>query len=74
MVTVQELKKFVSVYQAAENVEEVAKAMGGWKREKVASQASQLRKKGIPLKKFSRDKLTEDDLAELTALCNGKKK
>lgn len=71
MVTMTELKKFVKTYQAAESVADVAKAMG-WKREKVASQASQLRKKGIPLKKFSREKLTDDDLAELVGICNGK--
>ena len=72
MVTMAQLEKFVKLYQEAESVDEVCKAMG-WKREKVASQASQLRKKGVPLKKFSRDKLTETDLAELTALCDGKK-
>jgi len=72
MVTMTELKKFVKVYQDAESVQAVADAMK-WKREKVASQASQLRKKGIPLKKFSREKLTDDDLAELAGLCNGKK-
>ena len=71
MVTLQDLKKFVKFYQAADTVDAVAKEMG-WKKEKVASQASQLRKKGIPLKKFSRDKLTDDDLADLTKLC-GKK-
>ena len=72
MVTLSELKKFVKVYQAAESVDAVAKEFG-WKKEKVASQASQLRKRGIPLKKFSREKLTDQDLAELTALANGKK-
>lgn len=72
MTTLNELKKFVKTYQAAESTEEVCQKMG-WKREKVASQASQLRKKGIPLKKFSRDKLTDGDIADLTELCNGKK-
>ncbi len=71
MVTLAELKKFVKVYQAADTVDAVAKEFG-WKKEKVASQASQLRKKGVPLRKFSRDKLTDGDLADLTALC-GKK-
>ncbi len=72
MVTLQELKKFVKVYQAAESVDAVAKEFG-WKKEKVASQASQLRKKGIPLKKFSREKLTDADLADLTKLCGAAK-
>ena len=71
MSTMAELKKFVKFYQGAESVDAVAKEFG-WKKEKVASQVSQLRKKGIPLKKFARDKLTDGDLAELTALC-GKK-
>jgi hypothetical protein len=71
MITMTDLKKFVKIYQDAESVADVAKAMS-WKHEKVASQASQLRKKGIPLKKFSREKLTDDDLAELAGLCNKK--
>ena len=71
MITMSELKKFVKVYQAAESIDAACKEMN-WKREKVASQASQLRKKGIPLKKFSRGKMTDDDLADLMKLCNGK--
>jgi len=71
MVTMVQLEKFVKLYQEAESVEEVCKAMN-WKREKVASQASQLRKKGVPLRKFSRDKLSDGDIAKLTKLCGSK--
>ena len=71
MVTMVQLEKFVKVYQAADSVDSIAKEFG-WKREKVSSQASQLRKKGIPLKKFSRDKLTDGDIAKLTKLCGSK--
>ena len=71
MVTVAQLEEFVKLYQSAESVDEVCKAMN-WKREKVASQASQLRKKGVPLRKFSRDKLSDGDIAKLAKLCGSK--
>ena len=71
MVTVAQLEEFVKLYQSAESVDEVCKAMN-WKREKVASQASQLRKKGVPLRKFSRDKLSDTDIAKLAKLCGSK--
>ena len=71
MVTMAQLEKFVKLYQEAESVDEVCKAMN-WKREKVASQASQMRKKGVPLRKFSRDKLSDGDIAKLAKLCGSK--
>ena len=70
MVTMADLKTFVQVYQAAENLDAVASQMG-WEKQKVSSQAQLLRRKGIPLKKFSRERLSRDDLAELAALCEG---
>ena len=72
MVTMAELKKSVQVYQGAETMDVVAKEMG-WKKEKVSPQAQQLKKKGIPLKKFSRNRFSDSDVAELAALCNGEK-
>ena len=73
MVTMSDLKRFVKVYQAADSVDAVAKEMN-WKKEKVSSQSQLLRRKGIPLKKFSRNRLTDSDVAELAALCsNGEK-
>ena len=71
MVSMADLKKFVTVYQAAGTLDEVAEKMG-WEKQKVSSQAQLLRRKNIPLKKFSRNQLSEADLKELAALCNGK--
>ena len=67
-VSVGDLKRFVAFYQAADSVNQVATKMG-WKRGKVLSQASGLRKKGVPLKKLGRKHLTESDIKSLVDIC-----
>lgn len=68
-VTIDELKRFVEIYQAANSAVEVAEKTG-WKIEKVRTQATRLRKNGVPLKKFTKKSaLTTADLTSLKALC-----
>lgn len=52
-VTADELKQFVKTYQEASSIAEVAKKMA-WKVEKVRTQATRVRKAGVPLKAFKR--------------------
>lgn len=70
-VTVDELQKFVKVFKAATSIDEVVEKTG-WKLEKVRSQATRLRKRGVPLKKFPRGggaSLSDADFASLAKLC-----
>ena len=70
-VTIDELKKLVNAYQKATSIIEVAGHMG-WKLEKVRTQATRLRKRGVPLREFPRQsKLSEADIIDLTGLCGG---
>ena len=71
-VTVNELTKFVETFQQASSIKEVARELG-WKIEKVNSQATRLRKRGVELKKFPRQtSLSEMDIADLKGLCGVK--
>lgn len=69
-VTIDELKKFVEVFQKATSVEEVAKALD-WKIEKVRTQATRLRKRGVELKTFPKlSSLTGEDIDALAELAD----
>lgn len=68
-VSLDELKRLVEVFQTATSIEEVASTLG-WKIEKVRTQATRLRKRGVALKKFAKQsKLTETDIESLKGLC-----
>lgn len=70
-VTLDELKKFVENFQEAVSLEAVAKVMN-WSIEKVRTQATRLRKRGVALKDFPRQsKLSAVDIASLQGLCEG---
>lgn len=72
-----DLKTFVTTYQGCNSTREVAEKLD-WNNPsgkpdtmRVNSLKQQLKQKGIPLKTMGRARLTESDLGELTALCNG---
>ena len=68
-VTIEELDEFVRTYQAAESLAEIATALD-WTVEKVRSQATRLRKRGVPLKKITRKTdLTSEDIENLAKHC-----
>lgn len=71
-VTLDELEQFIREFQKADSIEDVADEMG-WKTEKVRTQATRLRKRGVALKAFPRQSsLSEADFAGLAALADGK--
>lgn len=68
-VSVDELKKFVTEFQKATSIEEVAATMA-WSLGKVRTQATRLRKKGVPLKAFPRQSsIQAEDWESLKELC-----
>lgn len=68
-VTVDELKTFVGVFQSETSVSEVAATMG-WTIEKVRTQATRLRKRGVPLRDFPKQSsLSDIDIESLTEIC-----
>jgi len=68
-VTFDELQGFVEVWQKASSVAEVAK-ITGWAEAKVRTQATRLRKGGVPLVKFSRPaSLTLENVESLRGIC-----
>jgi hypothetical protein len=71
-VSVDELRQFIKVFQAATSISEVVEKMG-WKLEKVRTQATRLRKRGVALKKFPRGSgLSDADFAALAKLADSK--
>lgn len=62
----EDMKKFIDIWEAAESMEDVIKAFPDVAPSSLASRATALRKNSVPLKKFKpkHSKLNMDELAK----------
>lgn len=63
-----EIEKFVVVWQKAADMDEVVRSFAGYDRHLLRQKATQLRRNGVPLKKFRRRYVHRYDHKALAAL------